>query len=55
VRNWRSGRSCHQWWVGAVLAPLLLGQSSAAVVLAAAVGFAVLILVLVVAVVALDR
>jgi hypothetical protein len=38
---------------GAVLAPLLQGRSSAAVVLAAAVGFAALILVLVVAVVAL--
>jgi hypothetical protein len=53
VRDWRVGPSRRRWWAGAVLAPLLLGRSSAAMVLASAVGFAVLILVLVVAVVAL--
>lgn len=53
MRHWRVGRLRQRWWAGVVLAPLLLGRSFAAVVLAAAVGFAVLILVLVVAVIAL--
>jgi hypothetical protein len=51
VRDWRVG--LRRWWAGAVLVPMLLSRSSAAVLLAEAVGFAVLILVLVVAVVAL--
>jgi hypothetical protein len=53
VPDWRVGRARRRWWPGAVLAPLLLGRSSAVVVLEAVIGFAVLILVLVVAVVAL--
>lgn len=52
MRDWRVWRARRRWWPGAVLAPLLLGRSSAAV-LGAVIGFAVLILVLVVAVVAL--
>lgn len=53
MRDWRAGRPRRQWWAGAVLVPLLLDRSSVEVMLAAAVGFAVLLFVLVVAVVAL--
>jgi hypothetical protein len=53
VQGWRVRRPQRRWWAGALLVPLMLGRSSAAEVLAAAVSLGVLILVLVVATIAL--